>query len=382
MTVYLVSFTLSVLLIAYGQKKRPSAFWSISALALLIPCLVAGLRAQTVGTDVMVYVKPMTAAAIQAENLKEFFTGYWFAQWRNLYVQNYEVGFSLLVYGVANLTHSLKAVLFVIQACMVVPVYIALARNRKSIPLWLGMAIYYLLFFNATLNMMRQWIAMAFLLLAFQMLRERKLFACLVLIGISVLFHNTAIVAIPIFLLFWVLWLVRYSRFQHNNLTLQGSSVVTGLLVIVAMAAIMNLPLLMKLLSMVGLGAYNSYLSGEGVTLMLGQIVIRLPLVFVLFASWKQMCRTDAATPFYMAMVLLDLVVSQLVSVDDNALRIGAYLSVYAILWVPSAYRTWNNRTKRVLLTILVLCYSLFYWYYTFVLSGRHSTYPYAFAPF
>ena len=381
MAVYLIGFALSILLIAYAEKKRLPVFLGLSFLALLIPCLIAGLREQSVGTDVLVYVKPMTEAALSAKNLDQFFDGYWFAQWRNLYVQDYEVGFSMLVYLVARVTRSLPAVLFSIQALMVVPVYIALARNRKDFPVWLGMLLYYFLFFNATLNMMRQWNAMALLLLAFQLLRERKVWLTAILVVIAFFFHKTAIVALPVFMLFWFLWIIRHTRFVQGNLQLQGATIVTALLFFLAVFALMNLSLLLKVLSLVGMGQYSNYLQGNDIQLMASQIVLRLPLLIVLFWCFRSMCRTDSATPFYASVVLLDLVVSQLVSIDDNALRISAYLSMYNILWVPSAYHSCKKGMKRTLVTLLVIAYAVFYWYYTYILQGRHMTYPYVFGP-
>lgn len=381
MAVYLFSFSASILLIAIAQKKRLPVFLVLSTIALLIPCLVAGLREQTIGTDVMVYVKPLTSAAIQADNFSEFMDTYWFDQWRNLYVQDYELGFSLLVYVVARLTQSLGAVLFVIQAFMIVPVYIALARNRKDLPIWLGMLVYYFLFYNTTLNMMRQWIAMAFLLLAFQLLRERKPLLALILSVAAVFFHTTAMVALPIFLLLGFLWVIRRSRFVHNNLRLQGASVVTVILFAVALLAILNLPIILKVLALVGFGEYSNYLQGDSIQLMLGQLIWRLPLLVLILLCWKDMCRKDNTTPFYLATVLLDMVLSQLVSINDNALRIGAYLSVYTILWIPSTYRCCQSSFKRNIITVLVICYAVFYWYYTYVYAMRHMTYPYQFAP-
>lgn len=379
MAVYLIGFALSVLLIAYGEKKRLPVFLGISFFALLIPCLIAGLRAQNVGTDVMVYVKPLTNTAISAKNLQEYFDGYWFASWRNLYAQDYEIGFSLLVYVVAKLTHSLGAVLFAIQAIMIVPIYIALARDRKNIPVWLGMLMYYLLFYNTTLNAMRQWAAMAILLLAFRMLLERKWIWTAALCVVAVLFHNTAVLAIPIFVIFGVLQAVQNVRVDHNNLRLQASSVITGIIFLVAVVAILNLPLVLKLLSGIGLGQYSNYLEGEQMGLSLGQLVWQMPLLLVIVLNWKDLCRTDKAAPFYMATVLLTTVLSQLVSVDVNALRIASYFSVYCILWVPSVYRACRPGSKRILITLLMVGYGLVYWYYNYVLQMRNETIPYQF---
>ncbi len=381
MLIYLLCFTVSILLIAYAQNKRRLVFWSLSALALLIPCLLAAMRAQSVGTDVTVYVKPLTTVALAAKDLEEYFDGYWYSVWHNIYVQDYELGFSLLVYVVAKLTHSLGAVLFCIEALMIVPVYIALARNRKELPLWLGMLVFFLLYYNPTLNLMRQWIAMAFLLLSFQMLRERKLWLTVLFVAVAFLFHTTALIALPLFLLFWFFRLVRRSRFCQSNLTVRASSVVTGVLLLICILAVLNLSPITKLLSTLGLGYYNNYLTSDSIYLMPAQIIMRLPLLIVLLCSWKDLCHADGSAPFYMAMVLLDLVISQLSSVEPNAMRIGSYMAMYSIMWVPSAYRTWRPGFKRTVLTVLVIGYCLFYWYYNYVLSGRNQTVPYAFAP-
>lgn len=379
MAVYLIGFAISVMLIAYCEKKRLPVFLGVSFVALLIPCLIAGLRAQNIGTDVMVYVKPLTNTAISAKNLQEFFDGYWFASWRNLYAQDYEIGFSLLVYVVAKLTRNLGAVLFVIQAIMIVPIFIALAWDRKNIPVWLGMLMYYLLFYNTTLNAMRQWAAMAILLLAFRTLLEKKWVPTVVLCVVAVLFHNTAVLIIPIFAMFGILQVVQNARIDHNNLRLQASSVITGIIFLVAVVAILNLPIVLKLLSSVGLGQYSNYLQGEQMSLSLGQIIWQMPLLLVLVVTWKDLCRTDDAAPFYMATVLLTIVLTQLVSVDVNALRIASYFSMYCILWAPSVYRVSRPGSKRILVTLLLIVYGLAYWYYNYVIQGRNETVPYQF---
>jgi len=382
MAVYLLGFAASLALIAYAEKKRLPVFLAFSAAALLIPFLIAGLRAPQVGTDVMVYVRPLTQAAISSDSLEAFFQSYWFADWRNLYVQDYEIGFSLLVYTVAKLTHSLPAVLFSIQALITVPIYVALARNRKQVPVWLGMAVFYLLFFNSTLNMMRQWAAMGFLLLAFQMLTERKYWLTAIFTAVAFLFHSTAVIVLPVYGIYWILRLVHPKLLVHNKLEIHTSSVVTALLFLLGIFAILNLPLMIKLLSLVGLNRFNSYLEGGQMALMINQIILRLPLCIAFIVCWRDMLRFHRATPFFLAMLFLDMVSSQLVSVDINAIRIGYYFSIYSVLWLPMLSSSSNSHVRRVLVALFILAYGLFFWYYAHVHTMRHETYPYAFTTF
>lgn len=382
MAVYLLGFTLSLVLIACGEKKRLPVFLAFSAAALLIPCLIAGLRAPQVGTDVMVYVRPLTQAAISSDSFNEFLSSYWFADWRNLYVQNYEIGFSFLVYLVAKLTGGLAPVLFVIQAVITVPIYIALARNRKQLPVWVGMAVFYLLFFNSTLNMMRQWAAMGFLLLSFQMLTEKKYWLTALFGVIAFFFHSTAIVVLPVYFVYWFLWLFRRDRLAVGRLSVHVPTIIVALLFLVGIVAILNLPLIIKLMSLVGLDRFNSYLEGEQMTFMVNQIILRLPLFAVFALCWKDMLRKHHATFFFMAMLAMDIVSSQLVSVDINAIRISYYFSIYSVFWLPKLTVSSDSRVKRVLITLFILAYGLFYWYYAHVLTMRHETYPYAFTTF
>ena len=76
MAVYLIGFAISLILIAATEKKKTSIFVAASVVALLIPCLIAGLRDQTIGTDVMVYVKQLTQAALMADDLGDYFNSY------------------------------------------------------------------------------------------------------------------------------------------------------------------------------------------------------------------------------------------------------------------------------------------------------------------
>lgn len=382
MAVYLIGFTVSLILIGMTEKKKTGVFIAASAIALLIPCLIAGLRAQTIGTDVMVYVKPLTQAAIIADDLRDYFNSYWYLSWRNLYAMEYDIGFSLLVYVVAQLTDSLGAVLFAIQAFMILPIYIALARTRKQFPVWLGMLVYYFLYFNCTLNMMRQWIAMGFLLLAFQLLTEKKLWLTLLLTAVACLFHSTAVIALPLYLIYWLLNSLHGKQLVHNNLQIGAPMLAVVGLNLIAVAALFCLPVFVKILSAVGLERFNSYLVGNKLRLMTNQIILRVPFFLLLVLNWKDMTKQSKLTPFFMCMLLFDTVAAQLLSVDEMAFRIASYFSLYSILWLPRVCTCHRQPLVRKLSMVFLALYCVFYWYYNYIYSMRHGTYPYVFAPF
>ena len=75
----------------------------------------------------------------------------------------------------------------------------------------------------------------------------------------------------------------------------------------------------------------------------------------------------------------MDMVLSQLISVDVYSFRIGYYFTVYLMLGIPALYASIPCHVKRTATTLILVAYCLFYWYYTYVLHLRHETYPYAF---
>lgn len=100
-------------------------------LRVLIPCILAGLRADTIGTDVKVYVEPMYNAAKKSHSLSTYMNQRWFVIWRYMYVNKFEIGFSLMVFLVQKLGGSFALVLFFIQLLIVAPIYIGLRKIHK-----------------------------------------------------------------------------------------------------------------------------------------------------------------------------------------------------------------------------------------------------------
>lgn len=380
MAVYMIGFALSVGLIAFSEKKRLPVFLTCSFFALLIPCLIAGLRAQHIGTDVLVYVKPLTESAICADNLTDYFHSYWFRDWRNLYVQYYELGFSMLVYLVSKLTKSLGCVLFAISAVIVTPIYIALSRNRKKAPVWLGMLTFYLLYFGASLNIMRQWAAMALLLLALQLLQEKKYGWTVFLSLFACLFHNSAIIVFLIYAVYGMLRASANSSLVIGRLKVSGPVVTLSVVFACSLLLLLCLNLVVKLMVAVGFTRFVGYISGNPLSLLPMQILFRLPLVLLFLLCWRQFSAQNRTAPFFLMMLLLDILLSQLMSVASHAVRIGLYFSAYTVLWIPAMHSSLKTRRQRTLFCIAIIGYLLVYFLYNYVLQGRNQIYPYAFA--
>lgn len=157
-------------------------------IAIFLLSLLAALRADTVGVDTAVYPDVYMRSASLYSSFTEF-----------LFDPNTspvsEPLHALLVWVCSRFTADKAPLLFFYQLLTVTPVYFALYNLRDRLPISIGMAVYLFFFYNNSLNMMRQSVTCAFLLLAFSILIKKrkiciKFIAC---VAAAVLFHRSGL---------------------------------------------------------------------------------------------------------------------------------------------------------------------------------------------
>lgn len=167
-------------------------------LAVLIPSLLAGFRANSVGIDIRAYIIPnmRTARSFQVRSLSDCFAALDMAP---------EYLYMFLVYICSRITADEGLLLFMVQFLTIAPIALAAIKLRRELSIPLTMATYLFCFYNNTLNMMRQSVTCAFILLGAvflfknDMKMNSKTVTCFV---IAVLFHKSALMGIiPIYVL-------------------------------------------------------------------------------------------------------------------------------------------------------------------------------------
>ena len=196
LTIYLITFLASAVFF-YSESRINRERYKIILIVfgLLLPCFLAGTRAETIGVDTAGYAQPMFSLAVQSDSYQEYVNSEWSRSWLVRSPSDIEVGFTLMVYVIAKISGSLQLLLGITQALTVVPIYICLRKQAKGYE-WLGMLAYYFLFYNMTLNMMRQWIAISFLLLGYAYLIGNKPLVTFILGLCAVFFHKTALIGL------------------------------------------------------------------------------------------------------------------------------------------------------------------------------------------
>lgn len=128
---------------------------------------------------------------------------------------------------------------------------------------------------------------------------------------------------------------------------------------------------------LVGLSDYIYYISGS-IYFVPNQLLVRVPIAILFLLSYRRVVNQDELAPFWLSMIFLDLVSSQLTSISAYSFRISTLFSEYVIISVPSMIASVPRKGgMRTLMYLILLCYLIFYWWYFYVYIGNHATVPY-----
>ena len=374
MLIYLITFFISCLCIKMGENNRNKA---IIFIGLLMPCVLSGLRAETIGTDVRGYINPLCKLVYESNSIPEYFQSVWKDSYRYRAVKDIEFLYNLLVIICVRFIASKQLLLFVTQMFIVFPLWYGIKKIIPRGNAWIGMLTYYLMFYNVSLNAMRQWIAMAVVLLGFSYLiidkNNAKYFICVIF---AFFFHKSAIIGIC----FWFMYMfIKSSGFKHSirigQIKLNAECI--QILMFLCMILIIYLfpSIILFMLKIVGLDEYSNYFSAEP-AFLITQLVIRMPVLVVLWLG-----RKNIKNVLYRMLVLfavLDVVFANYVAIASYLLRVSYWFSGYSIITYPYVINTFNAKKRRITLCAIILVL-LCYWMYFFVVKGDHETVPYQF---
>lgn len=186
--IYLGVISLTVLFVYLGGKSRGLLKYFLYCVGLFLPCFLAACRDENIGVDVLAYAKWMYLAAQNTP----------FAEYLQLESKYASIGWNILSWITVRVFQTFPAYLFCVEAFCIIPVFIGLHRICKDNE-WVGILPWLLLVYPASMNVMRQSIAMGFVFLAVSFIYERRPKVFTLLIFLAFLFHQTAIVCIALY---------------------------------------------------------------------------------------------------------------------------------------------------------------------------------------
>ncbi|MBO5475024.1 MAG: EpsG family protein [Bacilli bacterium] len=386
--IYLIVFFSSAFFIYLYEKNNTRK--SLLIIGLLLPCILAGLRDVSIGTDVSWYVSKIFDASRNSSNFNEYYNTIILSNAAEglLYrVSSHEFGFVLLEYFTQRIFDNFQVLLFALECLIILPVYFAIKKfssissNKK---IWLSMLLYYLLLYNAGLNAIRQFISISFLLYGFSCFinnDSKKFIKVIISFVIALLFHKSSWLGL-IYYFGYLLFTKQFKIILNENRSI-SSSLILLILIIVGGLMFLYVPgLNVVILNILNIDRrYYSYLDGNfGVS---GGFVFCIPIIFVYILNRKKFKKEAKSNYFYYiyCYVLYMLCIQLSTGATLNASRLSWNFQIFNIISLPCLFKNFikYKSETRDYGTIILICMCLFYWFYKIVYRGYYDTFPYQF---
>lgn len=371
--IYIFTFIISLIFIYIALCFRKNRFFFLlfSAIGICIPCLLAGLRDYSIGTDVNVYVAPLFRAGSYFDSFRSFIL--------NKSSTVNDILYLALAYLCRKVTNNITIFFFMSELLVILPIYKSLLMlNEKKQGILLGLFIFFMFFFNQSLNMARQSIAISFTILSMACLVKGKKVGQWLTFFIAILFHSSAIVTLLLFL---------YNNILNSNkIDVRIKKISKIIITIIVMLFVLFLPRIVIFLIKIGILNEAHYMD-----ILTRYVIFNINWVNLLFyilifiyirLNNKRLSTKFKNWDFFEFMSLLSIIVLQSGTVIKYAERIGYYI-FYTILFLvlpQSMPEDLQKMKKNDLLNIflLMLIFS-FYWIFWIIILKYHQTYPFVF---
>lgn len=346
-------------------------------LAILLPAAVAGARASSVGTDTSGYGVQLFDAAVGNRSFVGFLADH---------SDGYEVGYLALCYLSARLG-GFHVLLFLTELLTVGIVVVALCTYFKGEGLAAGYLAYLLVHFNESLNMMRQSLAMAIVLLAATQLLRGRVVRYVACVAVAALFHVSALIALGYLAIWWIGSCVSFGE-DRGLRDLRVMDILAVASVVVAPAVlVLRFRSLPGLLDADGFGEskYAIYLvdSSNGVSIPIATGLWMLAIISCVLA------RTFRNGLVISLSMVIGSMLYLLTGLSQHLWRVSSYFTLISCILVgelfddrSSAETLWRGSAPRRIAfrgPALVLCLSILgaMWYAEIVVWNNHDTLPY-----
>ena len=369
MFIYLSVFILSILFarLCDGSEKWIYRLF-FAALAVLTPALLAGLRDYGVGHDTTIYVDDTYREILEYKDLG--LLTFLRAAVDGEFTQ--EPFYCFLNYIGLQLGPEVNYVYFVVSLVTIALVFNAIYLYREKASMPLMMFAFLFLFFNISLNTIRQTVAISLALNVYLYLERKQWITSAVFLVLMLLSHTTSVV----FLLFLLLYVAVQKK--------AGMKVLVGMALVVPIILMMldDLILLAISLNIVPM-RFAVYMSDEAETAVMKTAILFgwIVLGAMLWGGYSLLKNeeTSRETVFVFNVKLFSNLLILASTVSLWAFRMAYYFGVFDILFIPRVIRliSEEDEKKGRFLTVLFVGLIVFYWYWSIIHNNENETYPY-----
>lgn len=343
-------------------------------LAILAPCLLAAFRGVTVGTDAGGYPVRYLESAIQAGSWGEYVDLYTERENMLYHASSVEFSFRLICYIVARTFPDIRVLYFVLQFIVVYSVYKGLKAYKVN-HIWLGMLVYLCIFYSYSLNCIRQSMACGILFYGTHYIIKKDLKKFLIFIGIAIFFHYSAI----FYVVLYPIGILIGNAAEKNHYT-AIRNIVFIVLGVLAMCLMLNVTvyILQQILSGT---RFLSYLNFNFIIRMTS-IIRRMPMIAIMLFFFRNIVWRDKSFYFIFCVLIIELISSQISQLQlglEIAYRYFLYIFYFYIVAIPKVTDSIGGAKNRRIISLIIIGYLFFFWYYSFIYTGGQGVYPYVF---
>lgn len=371
---YLLTFCVSAVigtLVPHCRTKRGSLV--VAIIAIMPLCLLAGLRATTVGIDTSLY--PLKTYTVSMDHS--------LIDTISQCMNNTEPIFITYVWVITNSFHNFNILLFFLQLAIALPVAIVLVEKGPN-NFGGSIIIYSFLVFPFTLNIIRQGIAFAFILLSYTLLSEGEKKWALACFILAVGFHTIAIVCLAIYPLYRIF--VEKEDVRHLSRKKVKVAAILPFFLFIGMGMLFIMisgRTFIEFFSQFK-GSYEYQLEhfgtgGLNITYLLLVAIIEFAILIVLQEANENDTEAPRREMVCLASVLLLSSLLSLLSILSYSLfRIGYMMTIFIPLVYIYLMRLSNASMIRFIIQPMLIASCILYSYWIYVNGGTSGVYPYA----
>ncbi|WP_391207675.1 EpsG family protein [Psychrobacillus sp. L4] len=331
----------------YESPKNTFVYFILLILSSSIPTIIAGLR-YNVGVDYGRYVNGYYQ--VVNEGIKE-------------HIFDKEIGHMVLI-KMSELIFNDPQGLFLFSALLTMFfLYLILNYHRYKIPFFLILILYYSKFYAVSLNVMRQSISMVIIVYSLKYIIEKNFKRYLFFVLLASMFHTTALIALPFYIVFD----------KGNNIKIYRK-----ILILLAVASIVIfLPQLLSSFSNIQFFKYDAYATLKSANLSFSSYLTTIFLILILIIRRRDLLKYDKRVELYTWLYIYGAIFSLASLHFEYAGRISRYFDILSILLIPYIVIIIKNKPIKYFVYFLVVVYAIS----TFVMANyiydSHQIIPY-----
>jgi hypothetical protein len=362
MLTYLGIFVFGIALFSIGTFFRDKGLkilhWIFRFGSLIELSYFAAIRADSVGTDVLFYMKPSFDYAALYHTFFEYWQHY-----------HFELFYALLSYYVQKMTQNSVVFFFILMAIAVFFIILFIDTEKESLDSNLAFCIFVFGFYNLGLNYSRQMIAIAILLFAQRYLVKDDLLRFCFWLVIAFLFHRSSVIILMLIPLYYSYKLRPEMR---SNLSLLFIGVFVFLLLFYN-------KIITVLISVGVLGAKYAVHLSTGLSIPVVITIFHLFLLGVSLALLHSNKIEFKYRTYYVEICIFDFCLLLIGFLSDTAYRLELFTFILvAVMILPVAFKAVAYGTMQgIVWKMLIISAFVLFWYISVVVQNEGQTYPY-----